>query len=187
MPTPAAKRSTAVRLAHTRSDSRSELSTVAKLVRVDTVAADPGDQFQEFCNKLAMLNQVVGSAVAPGRRRCTEEMMMSSVENLLSAATNLQAADLAWIPTFLSELKGNPDKFKKFCSAPEEYIRASGYDLPEGFHVHYIDENGEYFPRETDRSPAASGSRLEARVDHDGVALGVCIYCPGGCKGKGVI
>jgi len=103
-------------------------------------------------------------------------------QGLMNAAKALQESELAWVPQFLSEFKGDAEALKKFDSAPEEYIRSRGYDLPDGFHVHYIDENGEYHPREDNLSPGDSGFRLEARVDHGNVALGICIYCPDSCN-----
>ncbi|WP_145250691.1 hypothetical protein [Pseudomonas oryzihabitans] len=107
---------------------------------------------------------------------------MSDLETLFNAADNLKSSNLDWAPDMLKELKNNPDEVKKFSSSPEEYIRSKGHDLPEGFHVHYIDETGTYYPEEPNMSPGDSGSRLEARIDQDNVAFAVCIWCKGGCR-----
>ena len=106
---------------------------------------------------------------------------MSQIQSLQKAATSLNASDLSWANQVLEKLKGNKEEISNFSTAPEKYIRALGYELPDGFHVHYIDENGIYYPNEVNSAPSSSGVRVEARIDHNNTALGVCIYCPGGC------
>lgn len=91
---------------------------------------------------------------------------MSGIDSLSTATTNLSSSNLTWVPNLLDELRDNQNEIDLFTLDPEGYIRGKGYDLPEGFHVHYIDQRGDYFPSEPNRKPNDQGTRLEARIDH---------------------
>lgn len=110
---------------------------------------------------------------------------MNSLTNLAQAADTLKGSDLTWAYDVIDSLKNNPQAINDFEKDPNFFIKQLGHDIPEGFHVHYIDEQGNYFPNETVLTPTDDGSRLEARIDKGNVALGVCVYCPNGCGSKG--
>jgi len=110
---------------------------------------------------------------------------MNSLNSITQAADTLKGTDLAWAYDVIDSLKDNPQAISDFEKDPNFFIKQLGHEIPDGFHVHYIDQDGNYFPKEDNFTPSADGSRLEARVDKGNVALGVCVYCPGGCANKG--
>jgi len=108
---------------------------------------------------------------------------MNSLERLVNAADTLKGSDLSWAYDVLDNLEKHPDEISDFDKDPHEYIKKLGHEIPDGFHVHFIDKDGSYTPRENNFLPSNNGSRLEARIDKKHIALAVCIVCEGSCNG----
>jgi hypothetical protein len=84
----------------------------------------------------------------------------------------------------IPKLEAREDLFERFKLAPEEVAKQEvGLSLPAGFHMHYIDKAGNYFPPEilidrvSDPSPL-NWSRAEFQVSGPRSGkCGLCVFC----------
>lgn len=98
-----------------------------------------------------------------------------------TAVESLQDADFSWTENVIEKLNADKNLLPEFSKNPEDFVTNMGIKIPDGYHLHYISKEGIYYPEENN-TPSKSGFRIEVRIDKDYSALGVCIFCKGGCK-----
>ena len=79
------------------------------------------------------------------------------------------------------------DKLKSFIANPEAYAFSEvGFKVPDGFHMHFVNEKNEYFPPEGNAAEQIASysdsedrwSRIEIRAGKGPKCLVACGYCP---------
>lgn len=104
-------------------------------------------------------------------------------EKLKGALSSAQSSDWSFAFDILEYLEKNPDKAAEFGKDPEAYVRAKGMKLPTGYHLHYIDADGNRYPEEKKMEGPSVRPLVEITdgIHTLGVCIGICTIFGGSC------
>ncbi len=105
---------------------------------------------------------------------------------LKAALAEVNGKDLSWTYQVLEKLVSNKDQDRgKFAKNPNQYIADLGYSVPDGYHFHFRDEDGNEYPVEKAIPEQKLAARGMISVMHGQNTFSTCYICGplGGCIG----
>jgi hypothetical protein len=107
----------------------------------------------------------------------------SSVKTLSRALAAAAKADWSFATKILNHLIDHPGDARNLGNNPEEYLRQKGFEIPDGYHLHYVDAEGHSYPPEAKDPDDAIAIRAMMKFSAGGHTLATCYFCPSLCLG----